>query len=255
MTELLLLDPERASALRAAGLRTAADLLALGDRAENRRFVGFVELPVGEGPTRHHLKRYRYAGWRASRGLLGRGTLWGTPPEIGEFRALETLRRHGVPAVRPVAACAVWRGRRLVAHALLTEAVDDARDLAARLRDPDDPLLRSFRARRRLAQALGTALRAMHALPFVHRDCHARNVLVRARGDDVALWFLDCRRGGARGRTGPLDDLATLDRDVRGRLTRGERRAALAAYLGGGEAKDLVRRLAVRRDALPPPRI
>jgi Ser/Thr protein kinase RdoA (MazF antagonist) len=95
----------------------------------------------------------------------------------------------------------------------------------------------------------------MHGIPFVHRDCYARNVLVRHEGEEVDIWWLDCRRGGARGRGGPLGDLATLDRDLRGRLTRGERRAALAAYLDGGDAREFVRRLAVRRDRLPPPRL
>lgn len=251
---MLILDPERATALRAAGLRTAHDLLRLGDAGEPRRFVGFVDLPIADGPTRYHLKRYRYAGWREARGLLGRGTLWGMPPEIREYRALARLRTGSVPAVRPVAACAIWEGRRLAAHALLTEAIGEASDLDARLRDPRDPLTRSFAARRDLAVRLGQALRKMHALPFVHRDCHARNVLVRVDGARTSLWFLDCRRGGARARGGALGDLATLDRDLRGRLTRGERRAALAAYLDGRDAKDLVRRLAARRDALPPPR-
>jgi hypothetical protein len=255
MGEVLLFDPAWEPALRAAGLRSAGDLLALGDPRECRRHVGFVRLEAEGRSFALHLKRYRYDGWRASRGLLGRGTLWGVPPEIREFHALRTLRASGVPAVRPVAACATWVRGRLGAQALLTEAVQDAPDLAARLHDPADALRGDRRLRRALARALGDALRRMHDLGFVHRDCHARNVLVRVEGDGVRLWFLDCRRGGVRGRGGPLDDLASLDRDLRGLLTRGERRTALAAWLRGEDAGDVVRRIARRRERLPAPRV
>ncbi len=253
MRSSLLFDEDLESPLRTAGVRTAADLLALGDAAEPRRYVGPVELTLADGARRFYLKRYRYAGWRESRGLLGRGTLWGMPPELREFRNLALLRAHGIPAVRPVAACAVWRHGRLVAHALLTEAVEEATDLQARLDTPGDPLLTSAESRRALMRGLGAALRRMHGLPFVHRDLRARNVLVRRKAGVPAFWLLDCRRGGARGEAAA--DLAALDRDLKGVLSRGDRYAALQAYLGAaGGAKPLVTRIAARRATLPPPR-
>jgi len=256
MAELFLLDPALADAVRAAGIGGAEDLLRLGDPGETRRFVGFVDLAVAGTAGRFHLKRYRYRGWRESRGLLGRGTLWGTPPEINEYRVLASLREAGVSAVRPVAACSLRHRARLVAHALLTEVLEGAVDLAARLRAPDDPLAVSRTLRRAAATALGTELARMHAAGLVHRDCHARNVLVTLAGDDPAITFLDCRRGGrARRARDRLIDVATLDRDLRGVLTRGERRTALAAYLGPGrDAKAAVARLAGIRETLPPPR-
>ncbi|MDA1195185.1 MAG: hypothetical protein O2894_08360, partial [Planctomycetota bacterium] len=99
MQDVLLFDPELEPWLRAAGVVAPADLLALGDPLEPRRFVGFVTLPGPDGPRAFHVKRYRYEGWRASRGLLGRGTLWGMPPELREFAALRALRAGGIGAV------------------------------------------------------------------------------------------------------------------------------------------------------------
>ncbi len=237
----------------------AEALLALGDPAEPRRFVGFVTVDVAGTPTRFHLKRYRYATWRASLGLLGRGTLWGTAPELAEFEALRTLARHGIPAVRPAAACAVTRGGRLVAHALLTHAAPEhALALETRLRDPDDPILAVPARRRALCRRLGALLARMHAIPFVHRDLRARNLLVAEGGspeDDADLWLLDCRKGGPGGRADAAGDLAALDRDLRGRVPRGDRAAALRAARGARrDRKALLARIARLRADVPPPR-
>ena len=239
-------------------LRDAHALMALGDPREPRRFVGFVQLEVAGVPTRFHLKRYAYATWRESLGLLGRGTFWGTAPELAEFEALRTLQRHGVSAVRPAAACAITRAGRLVGHALLTHgAPEEAVDLETRLRSPGDPLLGARAPRRALCRALGELLRRMHAIPFAHRDLRARNILVAAGPDGrPRLWLLDCRRGGPGARDDLVRDLASLDRDLAGRVPRGDRRAALRAYLGapGGDAKALVARIAALRAAVPAPR-
>ncbi|MDF1702712.1 MAG: lipopolysaccharide kinase InaA family protein [Planctomycetota bacterium] len=255
MHEVLRFDATLQTTLHAAGVRTARDLLALGDVEEPRRFVGFVDLPCDGGVQRFHLKRYRYAGWRESRGLLGRGTLWGQAPELREFEALATLRAHGVPAVRPAAACALHAGGRLVAHALLTVAVDGAHDLQACLADPTHPLRTAASLRRGFLRRLGAAVGAMHALPFLHRDLRARNILVRVAAGEPEFWLLDCRRGGARGRGGRADDLAALDRDLQGVLSGTDRMRVLRAYLGPhADGKALVAQVGARRALLPPPR-
>ena len=232
---------------------TAEALMSLGDAAEPRRFVGFVA--IGDG--RFHLKRYRYATWGESLGLLGRGTFWGTAPELAEFEALQTLHEHGVPAVRPVAACAITQHGRLVAHALLTEAAPAAAvDLETRLRDPADPLHQDRGRRRALMRRLGQTLARMHAIPFAHRDLRARNILVAWEdGANPALWLLDCRKGGAGRSDERESDLASLDRDLRGRIPAGDRMTALRAYLAaGGDPKALVARIARARADVPAPR-
>jgi hypothetical protein len=246
----VLLDPRLAPALNAAGLASASRLFGLGGDPAARRFVGTVDLPVEGTLGRFHVKRYRYDGWGTSKGLLGRGTLWGKAPEVAEFRALQWLREHGVAAVRPVAAASEARGGRLVAHALMTELVPGAVDVAKRLATPGDPLRDDPRVRRRFAELAGRLLHRMHAEGFVHRDCFARNVLVRVDDDDVRLWLCDCRRGGPPSwRTGPWHDLAALDGDLKGRMPRTDRLRALEAYLDEGADPSLaVKKVAALRE-------
>jgi hypothetical protein len=146
------------------------------------------------------------------------------------------MRENQVPAVRPVAAAARTKGGRLVAHALLTEHVPDAVDLQRRLLDPADPLRTGRGLRRRVAELIGRCLQRMHSFGYVHRDVHARNVLVRLEEEGPRIWFLDCRRGGPPSwRSGAWHDLAMLDADWRGRWPRTDRLAALRAYLSGDD--------------------
>jgi len=233
MGDRLLLDTALAPALHAAGLSSAAALLALGGDPDAPHVVRIVDLPVDGTLGRFHLKRYAYAGWGRSKGLLGRGTLWGSAPGVNEFRMLAAMRENHVPAVRPVAAASRTRGGRLVAHAVLTEHVAGAVDLQRRWLDPADPLRSDRRARRRVAELIGRNLQRMHSFGNVHRDFYARNVLVRLDEDGPRIWFLDCRRAGPPSwRSGAWTDLATLDADWQGRLPRTDRLATLKSYLG-----------------------
>jgi len=254
MSDRVVLAPDLAPALSAAGLASAEALLTLGDAdAEAPHVVAEVALDVPGTIGRFHLKRYHYAGWGRSKGLVGRGTLWGRAPEVNEFRALTRLHEIGVPAVRPVAAAARTRGGRLVAHALLTEHVPDATDLAHRLRAADDPVGRDPATRRRVLTWIGRHLARMHAEGFVHGDCHARNILVRTEEDEeVHVWFLDCRRGGnATPRRGPFHDLATLDADLKGLVPVADRLRALRAWLPEDEpSRKHHARVARRRERL-----
>src|SRR5687767_5407263 len=106
-----------APALAAAGLSSAAALFRLGPDPDAPGAVAVVDVPVEGTVGRFHLKRYRYEGWPEAKRLLGRGTFWGTPPEIREFKNLAFLREKGVPAVRPVAAASETRRGLLRAHA------------------------------------------------------------------------------------------------------------------------------------------
>ncbi len=256
MGDRFLVDEALREGLAGAGTATAQDLFALGGNASAHRVGTFVELDVAGTSGRFYLKRYAYPGWGKALGLVGRGTLWGRAPEVNEFLALQWLRAHDVPAVRPVAAASRRVRGRLVAHALLTEAVLDVVDLDTRLHTDGDPLRTSRAARRRVAALMGANLARMRSGGFVHGDCHARNILVRLEAGEPAIWFADCRRGGVEGRRrGPWFDAACLDRDLRGVMTRGERRRALAAFLGpDGDAKQAVLHIATAREQLRGPR-
>lgn len=247
----LLLDKALAPALASAGLASAGALLALGGPPDATSLVTVVDLPVDGTVGRFHLKRYRYGGWATAKGLLGRGSLFGTAPEVAEFKALAFLREHGVPAVRPVAAASLSERGRLVAHALLTEHVPGSIDLDRRLSTPGDPVRDDPAVRRRVAELLGRHVHRMHVEGFVHRDLFARNVLVRVDDDGPSIWFCDCRRGGAPSmRWKPDDDLATLDLGLAGRLPRTDRMRVLRAYAGGGGLSAWAGRIVARRDRL-----
>lgn len=232
MGDRMFLDVALAPALHAAGLRSVDSFLALGGPLDVPSVVTTVDLPVEGTVGRFHLKRYTYDGWGRSKGLLGRGTLWGTAPEVNEFRVLQWLRDNHVPAVRPVAAAARTVRGRLVAHALLTEHVAGALDLQKRLLDPADPVVTTRSVRRRVAELVGRCVQRMHSFGYVHRDLFARNILVRLDEDGPRIWFLDCRRGGPPSwRSGAWQDLGTLDADWMGRMPRTDRLTALQGYL------------------------
>jgi len=237
MADHLLLAADLTPALHAAGLATAEALLTLGDAPPDAPHVlEVVDLDVPGTVGRFHLKRYHYPSWERSRGLLGRGTLWGRAPEVNEFKALQRLRELGVPAVRPVAAAARTSGGRLVGHALLTEHVPDAIDLARRLRTPGDPVREDASVRRRTLASIAGHLARMHAAAFVHGSCNARNILVRLGGEETQIVFLDCRRGGsASWRRSGVSDLATLDGDLEGLVPASDRLRALRAWLPAGK--------------------
>jgi hypothetical protein len=248
----LLLDKLLAPALAAAGITSAAALLRVGPDPAATSVVATVDLAVDGTVGRFHLKRYRYAGWKTAKGLLGRGTLWGTAPEVLEFKNLAFLREKQVPAVRPVAAAAETRRGLLAAHALLTEYVPGAIDLERRLATPGDPVRDDPRVRRRTAELLGRHLHRMHQEGFVHRDLFARNVLVVVDEGDPSVVFCDCRRGGPPTmRAKALDDLAALDLGLADRWPRTDRLRALRAYAGkDADLSAWVASIVARRDKL-----
>jgi tRNA A-37 threonylcarbamoyl transferase component Bud32 len=230
----LLLDKMLAPALAAAGIASAPAIFRLGGDPEATSVVTTVDLPVDGTVGRFHLKRYRYAGWPKAKGLLGRGTGWGTAPEVQEFKNLAFLREKGVPAVRPVAAASETKGMLLVAHALLTEDLPGAIDLEKRLAAPGDPVRDDPKTRRRVMELIGRHVHRMHGEGFTHRDLFARNVLVRVEEGDPSVAFCDCRRGGSPTMNAKaLLDLATLDADLVGRVPVRDRLRGLRSYAGG----------------------
>lgn len=253
MSAVWLIDPDLREAADAAGLTSPDALYALCPEPEATSWRGYVQLPIKGTGGRFHLKCYRYPGWRKSRGLIGRGSVLGTAPEVAEYRALEWLRRHDVPAVRPVAAASTKQRGRLQAHALLTEVVPRARDLADCLADPAHPIRGDGPTLQGLLAALGLVVARMHLHGFAHRDLFMRNVIVRLDGAGPRCWLLDCRRGGPGGRRDQLRDLGGLRQDLLVEATPPLSHSAwlrfLAAYLGSTQG---VGRLDERVRALSP---
>ena len=82
-------------------------------------------------------------------------------------------------------------------------------------------------------EILGRHVWRMHSEAFAHRDLFARNVLVRVEEGDPAIALCDCRRGGPPSmRWKALDDLATLDSDLVGRVPDDDRATLIRAYAG-----------------------
>ncbi len=239
MTSVWLTDSSLHDAVEAAGLHAPDALYALCPDPEATSWRGEVQVAITGTEGRCYLKCYRYPDWRKSRGLIGRGSLVGTAPEIAEFRALQWLRSHDVPAVRPIAAGSTCVRGRLVAHALLTEVVPRARNLADCLSDPSHPVRGDGSTLQALLAELGRVVARMHLHGFAHRDLHARNILVRLDAAGPRCWLLDCRRGGPGRRRGPLHDLASLRRDLLVEsappLSQSAWLRFLGAYLGSGE--------------------
>jgi tRNA A-37 threonylcarbamoyl transferase component Bud32 len=248
-----LVQPALREAAKAGGLHGPDSLYALCPAPSATSWRGYVEQPLAGTNGRFHLKCYRYPSWRKSRGLIGRGSLTGTAPEIAEFRALQWLRSHDVPAVRPIAAASTRVRGRLVAHALLTEVVPRVHNLADCLSDPAHPVRGHGPTLRALLMELGQVVARMHLHGFAHRDLHARNILVRVDAAGPRCWLLDCRRGGLGRRRGPLHDLASLRRDLlvasTPPLSQSDWLRFLGAYLGSGEG---VGRLEERVRAVSP---
>jgi tRNA A-37 threonylcarbamoyl transferase component Bud32 len=255
VSETTLFDPEREAELHSAGLSRAEDLFRLGGEPTLHRFGGVIRLETAQGTRSVYLKRYHYPNWARSKGLIGRGTLWGRAPEINEFHALAWLRRNGVPAARPLAAASRTSGGRLVSHALLTEMVPDAADLDTCLRSPASPVQLDGHQLRGVLKRVLEGLARMHALGFVHRDCHTRNIVVRLEQASPGIWFLDCRRGRVGGRKPVAYDLATLDLDLQGLISRTERLRALSHYEESrSKRRRLVTQVARLQAGLSPPR-
>lgn len=223
MSNLWRVDPALETALMDAGISSPSRLIALGHRLSDHedgtatRWTsrrGPLTLTIQGEPRAFFLKTYRYPTWKKSKGLLGRGTVYGRAPELVEFDNLLWLRDRGIPAVRPVAAAATRTRGMLTGQALLTEIVPRARDLAAWITDPARPLQRDAVLQRRCLAQVASVVAAMHLQGFAHRDLFARNILVGLRGSRPQVWLLDCRRGGVASRKHRLRDLAQLRRDL-----------------------------------------
>ena len=209
-------DPELRDALKQSGVRSAQDLLDLAQPNDSHNVGTRIQLDVEGTNGRFYLKAYRYPDWRKSKGLIGRGSLWGKAPCVREFQNLAWLRSRRVRVPRPVAAASIARRGRLAAHALLTEWVDDAPNLVMRIEDDRDPLRADEASWAAVLRDVGATAGLLHRIGFLHGDLFARNVLVH---EHPWIYVLDCRRGRRRaGERAMTKEYRGLRADLQGRI-------------------------------------
>lgn len=222
------------------GVRSTADVIrTLGDRVVAwSRTTDTIR--IGDGERTIYVKRYRYPRWRHRLRGMFRGTLMGKHRARREFRALEKLRRIGVPVVRPLG----WGHRRrfgfVTLSYLITEGVPGVVSLAhfanEHLLRRDDATVRV--ARLAIVRQLARAIRQLHASGLTHGNLYLRNILVRpARGGMHEFFFLDAVRVQRVSADDPHDPaiiadlagLASIGQDV---CRRAEVLAFAKEYLG-----------------------
>jgi len=212
-------DSAYADSLSRAGLDTVQGVLdCVGDRLTAwSRTTDTVQVYL-EGDASVFVKRYHYPRWKSRLKGMFRGTFFGLSRVRAEFRALQSMRRLGIQAVRPVA-----YGERRSLHFLhscflITEAVPGSASLAtyAQQHSGENHSPASFRLRRNIVTELARQVRHMHEQRFVHGDLFWRNVLIRVLGaESCEFYFLDAslgRRVWRKGRErGPVvNDVAEL---------------------------------------------
>lgn len=248
MTEHMRIDPAYRARLRACGLDTVAAVLELvdGHVAAWSRTTDTLRVPGPDDGPGFYVKRYFFPTW--SKRLRGtfRGTLFGPHRGRAEYRALNTLRAAGIPAVRPVA-CG---GRRIAcflsACFLITEEVPDAENLTRFALEVAAGRRRLPSAQRdRLLRTLAENLAALHAAGCSHGNLFWRNVLIRDGPDGrPEFFFLDPRPWRAWERLTPgvpgwLRELAQVAVSARPFTTRTERLRFVRHYLHSGDEKGL----------------
>jgi tRNA A-37 threonylcarbamoyl transferase component Bud32 len=222
------INPKYQDFLRRHGLVSAGQLLRLPAvviSGHADRHVAQVSLGTGPDTVAAFLKREHRVWWKdrvagawAGFGLVSRS--------YREARALQELRRAGLPCPEWIAAGEDEGGRAFLLVRELTGSVDLRLFLE---RQRSAPLAERFR----LARRLGEALARVHAAGFDHPDLYAKHVLVDPDTGD--LRFLDWQRSRRRrsvSRRQRWRDLAALHASLADHLARPrERLACLLAYL------------------------
>jgi hypothetical protein len=242
-TEHIRIDPAYRERLRACGLADVAGVLA---RIEGRvtawsRTTETLHVPGPHGQPGFFIKRHYFARWGNRLRSALRGTFFGAHRGLAEYRALNTMRALGVPAVRPVA----YGSRRvlhfLTACFLITEETPEAQNLTTFALDVVAGRRCLSRTDRCLVvRTLAEQLAALHATGFWHGNLFWRNVLLRyGPGGRPEFFFLDPQPPHAWERLGAgggwwSRELAQLLVSASSFTTRTERLRFLRHYLGGG---------------------
>ena len=167
-----------------------------------------------------------------------------------EAESAQILARLGVPTAEVVAA-GEQRTCGCVSEAFVaTKEITDARPLPEVLQT-----LETRADRLALVGNLAAIVRRMHDGDYVDHDLYFRNVLVRgAAAGRCELYIIDSPRGGRPWcclRRKKLRDLATLNRDARGVVSRTDRVRFIMTYLGKDRLdrgdRDLCRRIDTRK--------
>lgn len=134
------------------------------------------------------LRHYRRGGWAAR---LSADRYWwrdeSSTRSFLEWQLLYLMRRAGLPVPAPIAAGYRRTGPRTYCADLLTERIEGARSLAARLASAPLPLMGWI--------SIGRCLRRFHEDGVWHADLNAHNVLMDEEG---RVWLVDFDRGRLR---------------------------------------------------------
>jgi len=178
---------------------------------------------------------------------------WRGPASLSEWRAAEYARRHGLPAVEPVA-CGWDVGRRSAGCVLVTAALAQAVPLNQCWTDAmslADPAAR-YRMCLRLIRAVAELIARAHQSGLRHVDLHAGNLLVVDDPEAHAplIYFVDLhgvRFGRPVSDAAVIRNLAQLNQWFRRHATVTQRLRFLRCYLEAREALEhrtpLARRL------------
>jgi hypothetical protein len=193
--EHMRIDPAYRARLQACGLDTVTQVLTRVDGrvAAWSRTTDTLHVPGPGDEPGFYVKRYFFPNWvKRLRGAL-RGTFFGMHRGQAEYRALQTLRRLGIPAVRPVAYGGGRIAHFLAACFLITEEVPDAVNLTTFALDVAcGRRMLSLPQRRALVRTLAEQLAALRAAGCSHGNLLWRNVLVRyGPGGCPEFFFLD----------------------------------------------------------------
>ena len=109
---------------------------------------------------------------------------------FAEFRLLERLYQAGLNVPKPIAAKVEKTGFCCYRADILTEKVENARDLTALLQQE---VLPKF-----LWQNIGRMIRKMHDLGICHTDLNAHNILVQQNDNEQKAWLLDFDKCGEK---------------------------------------------------------
>lgn len=235
------------------GTLAFGDFLALGQRTVKTSPDGARRTAAFErGGRTFYVKTHAGVGWGeiAKCWLQAKAAVVDARPEV---RALERCAALAIPTP----ALAAWgvSGANPAARRsfVVTEALDGAERLSARLAREAPP---EVRFRRALARRLGELVARLHAAGLAHRDLYLDHVFLRPSVDGgFELFLLDLHRARPSSparRRWRVKDLAALFGSARAHgVTRGDAARFLAAYAGdaglGAEARELWRRSARRR--------